>query len=332
MRVGLFICSSLLYSSFTMITIGSLSLPNRLILAPLAGYSNLPFRILCREYGAGLCVTEMISCHGLVYNQTNTLRLLESCCSERPVSFQLFGSDPAVMGEAAARLFSYKPDIIDINMGCPVKKVTKRGAGAALMTDIVLAEKIIQAVIASACCPVTVKLRSGPDLQTINVKEFAEMSEAQGVSAVTVHGRTWSQGFSGAADWQIIAEVKQTISIPVIGNGDICTHSEAMQRITQSGCDAVMIGRAALGNPWVFSPGDKPKTLQGVLKGAYRHLSLIEKHTENGLPALAPVKNHLGRYFKGLRGSSAIRRSIYETQNWQSLKGLLHSISQESTT
>lgn len=315
-----------------MITIGSLSLQNRLILAPLAGYSNLPFRMLCREYGAGLCVTEMISCHGLVYNQANTLRLLESCCSERPVSFQLFGSDPAIMGEAAARLNSFNPDIIDINMGCPVKKVTKRGAGAALMTDVVNAEQIIRAVVASARCPVTVKLRSGPDLKTINVKEFARMSEAQGISAVTLHGRTWSQGFSGAADWQIIAEVKRTISIPVIGNGDICTYAEAMQRIAQSGCDAAMIGRAALGNPWVFSPGDKPKTLQGVLRGANRHLYLIEKYSANPVQMMASIKNHLGRYFSGLRGSSTIRRRIYETKSWESLQGLLHTIGKESTT
>jgi nifR3 family TIM-barrel protein len=236
------------------------------------------------------------------------------------------------MGEAAALLNSFSPDIIDINMGCPVKKVTKRGAGAALMTDIVNAEQIIRSVVASAGCPVTVKFRSGPDLRTINVTEFVRMSEAQGVSAITVHGRTWSQGFSGAADWQIIAEVKRTSSIPVIGNGDICTYADAMQRMAQSGCDGVMIGRAALGNPWVFNPGDKPKTLQGVLQGASRHLCLIEKYTATPFHTIASIKNHLGRYFRGLRGSSAIRRRIYETKSWGSLRGLLDAISQENTT
>jgi len=310
-----------------MLSIGNIHLSNPLILAPLAGYSDLAFRLLCREHGAGLCVSEMISCHGLVYQQQRTIRMLDSCPAERPISFQLFGADPVIMGEAAASLTPFNPDLIDINMGCPVRKVTKRGAGAALMCDISLAEQIVRRVISNSSCPVTIKIRSGPDSKTTNAPEFARMAESNGIAAVTVHGRNWKQAFSGSSNWDIVSQVKKSVAIPVIGNGDIANYDEAQMRLATSGCDAVMIGRAALGNPWVFSPGGKPRNSSGIIKGALRHMELYELYCGEKQPRLAPIKNHLGRYFKGIPQSSLIRQNIYQTDEWEALKMLLLSIS-----
>ncbi len=209
-----------------MLSIGPVVLRSPLVLAPLAGYSDLPFRLLCRQFGAGLCVSEMISSHGLAYGQAKTLSMLASDTAERPVSFQLFGADPAIMAEAATILSSRNPDLIDINMGCPVKKVTKRGAGAALMANIALAEQLVRAVVDNCSCPVTVKIRSGPNPNAVCAPEFARMAETNGASAVAVHGRTWKLGFSGEADWQIIATVKKEVAIPVFGNGDVQNYAD----------------------------------------------------------------------------------------------------------
>ncbi len=309
-----------------MLSIGTVSLTSPLILAPLAGYSDLAFRLLCREYGACLCVSEMISCHGLIYRQDRTLRMLTSCSEDKPVSFQLFGAEPAIMGEAAAYLSSFKPDIIDINMGCPVKKVTKRGAGAALMTDIRLAEKIVASVVASSSCPVTIKMRSGPDSKTINASEYGRMAEANGVAGLTVHGRNWKQAFSGTADWHIVRQVKEAVTIPVIGNGDIVSHEQALKLLAAGCCDGVMIGRGALGNPWIFHPDDKPASLEAIAEGALKHLTLYERYCGEEQPRLSPIKNHLGRYFKSTVNSSRIRQAIYQEESWNALLELLRSL------
>jgi tRNA-dihydrouridine synthase B len=309
-----------------MVSIGNIHLSNPLILAPLAGYGDLAFRLLCREHGAGLCVSEMVSCHGLVYQQQRTIRMLDSCPSEKPVSFQLFGADPVIMGEAAALLTAFNPDIIDINMGCPVRKVTKRGAGAALMCDIKRAEQIVREVISNTTCPVTIKIRSGPDSKTTNAPEFARMAESNGIAAITVHGRNWKQAFSGSSDWDIVSQVKKTVTIPVIGNGDIANYGEAQTRLATSGCDAVMIGRAALGNPWVFSAAGKPRDSSEIIRGARRHMELYELSCGDEQPRLAPIKNHLGRYFKGIPQSSLIRQNICQINDWESLKILLQSM------
>lgn len=308
-----------------MLSISGLNFSSPYVLAPLAGYTDLPFRLLCREYGAGYCVSEMISCHGLCYKQQKTINMLATVAEERPVAFQLFGADPALMGESAAILTSFAPDMIDLNMGCPVRKVTKRGAGAALMANPALAQAIIQQVVANTNVPVTVKFRAGPDSKNINAVEFARMAQAAGAAALCVHGRTWSQGFTGTADWQIIERVKNSVTIPVIGNGDILSYDDGRAMMQQTGCDGVMIGRGALGNPWVFTPEGRPDSLAKIFVAVHRHLELMERF----LPTekmLGSIKNHLGRYFKGLHGSASLRRAIYDCSSFAELKSRLHAL------
>lgn len=291
--------------------IGPLSIRNPFFLAPLAGYTDLPFRLLCRESGAGLCFSEMISCHGLVYSQKKTLEMLTTSEEERPVAFQLFGNEPEIMGNAAALLGKSAIDLLDINMGCPVRKVVKKGSGAALMKDIPKAEAIIRAVVHNTDLPVTVKFRSGWTTDTINAIEFARMAEEAGASALTVHARTWSQGFGGRADLTIIADVKEAVSIPVIGNGDILCYQDGMRMMSQTGCDGVMIGRGALGNPWVFQPTGIPPRLEQRMTVIFRHLELIAQYL-SGRAALYKAKNHSIRYLTGLSGAARLRRRITE--------------------
>ena len=305
--------------------IKSQQLKNALILAPLAGYSDLPFRLLCRQYGAALCYTEMISCHGLVYNKQKTLQMTQTVPEERPVSLQLFGADPDMMGKAAAIVTEMPIDIIDINMGCPVKKVVKKGAGAALMKNRNLAAAIIRQVCNNSSLPVTIKIRTGWSHDSIVATDFAKMAEDNGASGIAVHGRTWSQGFGGEVDWQTIRKVKNSVAIPVIGNGDISTYQEAVACLEMSGCDGVMIGRGALGNPWVFSESGTPATLAERMEGLARHLHLIQKYS-NPDTILARIKNHAGRYFKGVTGGSAMRRQIYAASSFEALMELTYSL------
>jgi len=308
-----------------MLQIAHLTLDSPFVLAPLAGYTDLPFRHLCREFGAALVVSEMISCHGLVYSQAKTRAMLASSPAERPVSFQLFGADPAIMGQAAAILSTFQPDLIDINMGCPVKKVTKKGAGAALMQDPQLAMAILDSVIKNSTVPVTVKTRIGVDNLHISAVDFARRVEDGGAAAITVHGRTWAQGFTGTPDWDVIARVKEAVSLPVIGNGDILSHAHGMDMMRQSGCDGIMIGRASLGNPWVFSSAGKPDDLPRLLEGVFRHLELIEESLAPGhMPGC--IKNHLGRYFKGLPESARYRKMIYDCKDMEALRQVLSAI------
>lgn len=302
-----------------MCDIGDLHLSSPFILAPLAGYSDLPFRLLCRQYGAGLCFSEMISCHGLVYEQKKTFAMLDSVPAERPVAFQLFGAEPAVMAKAADMLNRYSPDLVDINMGCPVKKVTKKGAGAALMATPDLAGEIIREVVANSEAPVTVKFRRGVNQHSLTYLDFAKMAENCGAAALTLHGRTWSQGFTGKADWQCIAEVKKAVDVPVIGNGDVQSRRQALMRIRSSGCDGIMIGRGALGNPWIFGADPRPQSTAEVAAGAFRHLKLIEKYLE-AERLLGSIKNHMGRYFTALPGSAAMRRKIYQCADFTELR------------
>ncbi len=211
-------------------------------------------------------------------------------------------------------------------MGCPERKVTKRGAGAALMRDIGLAEKIVRAVVDNCSCPVTVKIRSGVDSTAICALDFSLMAEANGVAAIAVHGRTWKQQYSGQADWRIVANVKQGVKIPVFGNGDVENYTGAITRMSQSGCDGVLIGRAAIGNPWVFSETGRPSSLAAVVKVVRHHLALIESHFNEPNRLLGSIKNHLGKYFKGFPGSAKARKEIYLQADFTTLKAYLHRI------
>lgn len=293
-----------------------------MVLAPLAGYTDVAFRLLCREAGAGMCFSEMISCHGLGYGQKNTLVMMQTVTAERPIGIQLFGSDPEAMGQAAAIASTYPVDSIDINMGCPVRKVIKKGSGAALMKDPPLAERIIKAVVTNTNLPVTAKFRSGWDHDSINAPEFARMAEGTGVSAVIIHARTWSQAFGGTADWNIVAKVKASVEIPVIGNGDILSHGDGVNMMRETGCDGVMIGRGALGNPWVFSEQGRPDSLTARLPLLYRYLELAEQY----LPVermLFRIKNHASRYLAGLPGASRIRQEIITCQGVDELRSIV---------
>jgi nifR3 family TIM-barrel protein len=310
--------------------IGNLAVEHPFILAPLAGYSDLAFRLLCREYGAGLCFSEMISCHGLHFRQKNTLDMLRTSAAERPVAMQLFGSEPEVMGKAAAILSEQPIDLIDINMGCPVKKVIKKGAGCALMKNPALAAQIIRAVVKNSPVPVTVKFRSGWNHQAISACDFAKMAEENGAAAVTVHARTWSDGFSGTADWQIIGRVKEAVAIPVIGNGDVKSHADGLQMMAETGCDGVMIGRAALGAPWIFAAdpagAEAPASpsLSFRVAALKRHLELILLHQPDTSPA--QIKSHAARYFKGIPGGGALRSQIFSQKSSAALMELIGSL------
>ena len=297
--------------------IGSVVLDNITILAPLAGITNLPFRLLAKASGCGLVCSEMISANGLVHRSSKTHELLQSRIEEKPLSVQIFGSDPYVMAEAAAIVEASGADLLDINLGCAVKKVLKTGAGAALMKAPKKAEKIFLAVRKAICIPFTVKMRAGWDKSGNEAFAIAKVAEAGGVDGIAVHPRLATQGFGGKADWSLITAIKNSVSIPVIGNGDIVTPEDVLNMKKKTGCDAVMIGRAAIGNPWLFSqvaslmngkesvPPDLSERFDAMTK--YLNIS-IECFGEKR--ACRMMRSHLGWFVKGLRYSSRFRESI----------------------
>jgi tRNA-dihydrouridine synthase B len=295
--------------------IGTLELSGELLLAPLAGVTQAPFRLLCRELGAAFSYTELISADGLVRGQgesrLKTFRLLQSFPGERPFGVQIFGSDPAILSEAARIVSALDADLVDLNFGCPDRKVIARGAGAALMRDLQKAEAVFRVVRQATPLPLTVKMRSGWDQGSINAPEIARAAEAEGLDAVTVHARTGRQGFKGSADWQVIRRVVEAVKLPVIGNGDVASAEDVRRMREETGCAAVMIGRAVRGNPWIFRilQGGPEPTLEERRQTALRHLRMME---ELGGPeqAVREMRLHLAWYCKGLPAATAIRRRL----------------------
>ena len=296
-------------------------------LAPLAGISNLPFRLISRAQGCSLAYTEMISSNGLVRNTRKTYEYLQTFPDDRPLGAQIFGADPQVMGEAARIVADTGVDLIDINMGCPVKKVIKTGAGAALMKNPALAGRIIKEVKHAVTTPVTVKIRSGWNRLSVNAVEIARIAEDCGADAITVHARTADQGYSGHANWKIIAEVKKAVKIPVIGNGDVRQPQDALKMLAETACDAVMVGRGALGNPWIF------KGISNVLSGLPENCTpslgkrreMIENHWRMEVMLLGEklaeksFRKHILWYTKGLDNSHRFREMAGKVNNEQEI-------------
>lgn len=312
--------------------IGDLELPNPLILAPLAGITHMPFRILAREAGCGLVCSEMISSNGLHYGSAETREMLVMDAAEKPIAVQLFGQRPDIMAEAAAMVEAMGADIIDVNFGCAVKKVVRTGAGAALMKDIERAEQMLVKMRSAIRIPLTIKIRSGWEASGKQALELSRIAEACGVDAVTIHPRTAGQGFQGCADWQLIKRVKAAVTIPVIGNGDIKRPSDVLKMIESTHCDGVMIGRAAIGNPWFFTqalaairhepipPVDPLDRFQTM----YRYMDqLIALFGER--KACRMLRSRLGWFSRGLPASSVFRRAITRIRSRQEAEHLIET-------
>ena len=296
--------------------IGNVILKNNILLAPMAGITNLPFRIMCEKFNPGLVCTEMVSSKGLFYDDKKTEELLNMKNEKRPVAVQIFGNDMEAMAYSAKKI-SKIAYIIDINMGRPAPKVVKNGDGSKLMLDIELSRKIIQAVVENSSVPVTVKIRKGWDKDHINCIEFAKMAEQAGACAITIHGRTRDEFYSGTADWEIIKKLKQEVSIPVIGNGDIKSPQDALKMFEFAGVDGIMIGRAAIGNPWIFMQIQEylqngkmiEISNEKRLKIILEHIELqVEELGEN--TGIKEMRKHMTYYLKGLKDASAIRQKI----------------------
>jgi len=310
------------------ITIGNLVIDNNLILAPMAGVTDLPFRLLCKEQGCGILYSEMVSAKALHYNNANTNELLRMEPEEAPMALQLFGSEPEIMAEAVEKLNDMPFAFFDVNMGCPVPKVVNNKEGSALMNNPKLAADIISAMVKVSKKPVTVKIRKGFKAADANAPEFAKVLEAAGAAAVAVHGRTREQYYSGTADWDIIRQVKESVSIPVIGNGDIRSEQDAVRMLEETGCDGLMIGRAAQGNPWLFKriktyfeTGEilsKP-TYTEIFDMILRHARLQVKYKGEYL-AIREMRKHVGWYTEGLPYSAKLRNNVNQIETYKQLE------------
>jgi len=313
--------------------VGKVKIENNVFLAPMAGVTDIVFRLICKSFGCGLLYTEMVSAKGLYYKSENTKALMEIDPRERPVAIQIFGSEPEIMAYAAAKAEEFGADIIDINMGCPTPKIVNNGDGSALMKNPKLAGEIIKAVVKSVNIPVTVKIRKGWDENSVNAVELGQIAEEEGASAIAVHGRTREEFYSGKADWDIIKKVKQALSIPVIGNGDIYSPEDAKRMIDETGCDAVLIGRGAQGNPWIFK-----RTIEYLKNGIIteeptprERVEMLIYHMDMEIQykgehvGIREMRKHASWYLKGLPGSCEIKNKIFTMTKKQEIENLLNS-------
>mgnify|MGYP001402315725 FL=1 len=316
--------------------IGHLSIKTPILLAPMAGVTDFPFRCLCKEFGASVVYSEFVSAHGIIRENIKTLNMIKFSDFERPIGIQIFGDSPDVMSNAARLVVdNFNPDIIDINYGCPVPKVTRRGAGSAALKDLCLMDDITSAVVESVPeVPVTVKMRAGWDSQSIVVPEVGERLENIGIKAITLHPRTTKQSYKGDADWSLIKLLKESTNIPVIGNGDIKTPEDVIRMFEKTSCDGVMVGRSSLGNPWFFKQAvalfegkkiEGEPTLEDKVNCCRQHfIKMIEWHGER--IAVNLMKKHFGWYIRGFQKSSTIRKALVSAQNQDTIISILDAI------
>ena len=321
-----------------MFKIGPIQVKSKALLAPMAGVTGHPFRVLCKEQGAGLVYTEFVSANGIIRGNQKTLDMMKFTESERPIGVQIFGETPEVLAQSAKYIEDIvKPDLIDLNFGCPVPKVTKRGAGSAILKDLPLMDDVARAVVEAVSIPVTAKIRSGWNNGCIVAPVAAAALEEAGIKALTLHPRTTKQLYTGEADWSLIAETRKAISIPLIGNGDIKSAADAKRMIDETGCDGVMIGRRALGNPWIFREINEyldTGTLSGAVrlidrvKLCHRHLYL-EAVSMGDYRATNYIKKHLSWYLKGFPGASEYRKRLYRHMEFAHMEGEISKIISE---
>jgi len=320
--------------------IGNVQLNNKVFLSPMAGVTDLPFRLICKEKGCGMLYTEMINAKALCYDDENTKKMLKIEEEEHPIAVQIFGSEPEFMGKAAAIMNEYPNEILDINMGCPAPKVIKNGDGSALMRNPKLASEVLSSVVKNSKKPVTLKIRKGWDDDSVNAVEIAKIAEQCGISALAIHGRTREQFYSGKADWDIIEQIKQTINIPVIGNGDVFEVEDAVNMLEKTKCDAIMIGRGAQGNPWIFKrinhymeTGEilPEPTLEERITTAIKHMNLaVAEHGE--YVAVREMRKHIGWYLKGLKNSAKYRDQINKITDYKEVIAMLKEYMEHSLT
>lgn len=313
------------------LTIGKVELSNPLILAPMAGVTDLPFRLLCKEQGAGLVCMEMISAKAIAFHNRNTKKLMQIDPGERPVSLQLFGSDPDIISEIAREIEEEPFDILDINMGCPVPKIVGNGEGSALMRDPKLVEQIVSKTVRAIKKPVTVKIRKGFDEEHINAVEIARIAEASGAAAIAVHGRTREQYYSGQADWKIIRQVKEAVKIPVLGNGDVDSPKKAKALFEETGCDGILIGRAARGNPWLFhqiktylETGEEElhPSMEEIRQMMLRH-ARMQIDYKGDYTGIREMRKHISWYTAGCPHSAKLRAQINSVESLEELEELI---------